>query len=154
MTNLESERRFLFYVGMKALIMKDKRILLLSSGKWELSSTKRKKAFWDLPGGKIEVGEQAEDTVMREVSEELGVKRSDLKIIKLFDVSVSNFKISHGQKIPLILVTYLCKLKNPGRKFKLTNEHAWYEWVDIKTAAKRLSVKFNKGFVKRLLEFP
>jgi 8-oxo-dGTP diphosphatase len=153
MVNLESERRFLFYVGIKALIIKDKKILLLSSGKEELSSTMRKRIFWDLPGGKIETGEQIEETLMREVSEETGVSKRDLKIARLFDVSVSNFKISHGQYIPLILVTYICKLKNPSRKFRLSNEHARYEWVDVEVAAARLSAKFNKSFIKKLLEF-
>ncbi len=153
MSDLESERKFLFYVGIKALIIKDKKILLLSSGKEELSSTMRKQIFWDLPGGKMEAGEQVEETLMREVSEELGVSKHDLKIIKPFDVSVSNFKISHGQHIPLILMTYICKLKKPERKFKLTNEHAQYEWVNVKNAAVRLSTKFNKSFIVKLLEF-
>ena len=153
MANLESEKKFLFYVGIKALIIKDKKILLLSSGKEELSSTMRKQIFWDLPGGKMEAGEQVEETLKREVSEELGVSKHDLKIIKLFDVSVSNFKISHGQRIPLILVTYICKLKKPEKKFKLTNEHAQYEWVGVKNAATKLSTKFNKSFTKKLLEF-
>ena len=86
------------------------------------------------------------------LKEELGVSKHDLKIIKLFDISVSNFKISHGQRIPLILVTYLCKLKKPEKKFKFTNEHAQYEWVDVKNATTKLSTKFNKNFTKKLLE--
>ena len=113
----------------------------------------RKQIFWDLPGGKMEAGEQVEETLKREVSEELGVSKHDLKIIKPFDASVSNFKISHGQHIPLILMTYICKLKKPERKFKLTNEHAQYEWVNVKNAAVRLSTKFNKSFIVKLLEF-
>ena len=152
-SDLESERKFLFYVGIKALIIKDKKILLLSSRKEELSSTMRKQIFWDLPGGKMEAGEQVEETLKREVSEELGVSKHDLKIIKLFDASVSNFEISHGQRIPLILVTYICKLKKPERKFKLTNEHAQCEWFNVKNAAVRLSTKFNKSFIVKLLEF-
>ena len=151
--DLESERRFLFYIGIKALITYGKHVLILSSGKEELSSTKRKMAFWDLPGGKIEVGEQVEDALRREVSEELGVSKNDLKIGELFDVSVSNFKVSHGQHIPLILVTYICKLNNPGRNFVLSNEHSRYEWVDCKTAARRLAVKFNKSFVRKLQQY-
>ena len=87
------------------------------------------------------------------LKEELGVSKHDLKITKLFDISVSNFKISHGQRIPLILVTYICKLKKPEKKFKLTNEHAQYEWVGVKNATTKLSTKFNKSFTKKLLEF-
>ena len=79
MADLESERRFLLYVGIKALILNSKRVLVLSSGKEELSSTNRKRTFWDLPGGKIEAGVQVESALKREVVEEFGI---DKKISK------------------------------------------------------------------------
>ena len=152
MNDLEFERKFLFYVGIKALIKHKSKVLLLSSGREELSSTMRRDIFWDLPGGKIEAGEQVEEALRREISEELGIGQ-DLNVKDLFDVSTSNFKVSHDQRIPLILVTYLCELKDSERKFELTDEHAGYEWVDVKTAAERLSAKFNKSFVEKVLEF-
>lgn len=43
--------------------------------------------MWDIPGGKVENGELPEDTVRREMNEEMGLK--DLGEIKLFKIYTS-----------------------------------------------------------------
>lgn len=145
---METDARF--FVGVKALIKNNKNeILILKSGPAELKSTKRKTPFWDLPGGKIMVGEtDIKKTVAREVSEELGVPESALKIGRLFDASVSKFKVQHGKRIPLMLVTFECKLK--GSSFKLTEEHERFSWIKAPKAANLLSIKFGDSFIKKL----
>jgi len=147
---METDARF--FVGIKALIKNSKNeILVLKSGPAELKSTKRKTPFWDLPGGKIRIGEtDVKKTLVREVSEELGVSQNALKIGNLFDTSVSNFNIQHGKRISLVLVTFECKLKEGS--FRLTDEHERFSWVPIRRAATLLSVKFNKRFVEKLRE--
>lgn len=144
------EKRWLFFVGIKALIVKDRKVLLLAAGPSELSSTQRKEIFWDLPGGKIESGENVEDTLRREVSEELGIEKKDLIINNIFEASVSNFKTSHGVDVPLLLITFECGLRGNGDSFKLTDEHSSFKWFEIDEARKILSVKFNKTFIKKL----
>ncbi len=144
------QRRWLFFVGIKALIVKNGKVLVLSSGPSELSSTRRKAAFWDLPGGKVEWGESVSDALHREVMEELGVGKGQLKTVRIFDASVSRIRTSHGIEVPLILITYLCRLRNPRARFRLTDEHASYRWVDAKTAAKLLKVKFSRQFIRML----
>ena len=140
-----------FFIGVKALIKNGKNeILILKSGPLELESTKRTKIFWDLPGGKIRKGEQVEETLRREIVEELGIDGSKLQILDIFDASISNIKISHGEEIPLMLITYLCKLPENENNFKLTLEHSEYKWVDIEEARELLSDKFNKAFIDKL----
>jgi 8-oxo-dGTP pyrophosphatase MutT (NUDIX family) len=145
---METDARF--FVGIKALIKNKKNeVLVLKSGPAELKSTMRTTPFWDLPGGKIRIGEgDMKQTLAREVSEELGVPKSALKIGSLFDASVSKFKIQHGKKIPLVLVTFECKLK--GASFKLTDEHEKFSWVSLRKAKRMLSIKFNNSFISRL----
>lgn len=145
---METDARF--FVGCKALIKNSKNeMLILKSGPAELKSTKRKTPFWDLPGGKIKIGEtDMKRTVTREVSEELGVPKGALKVGGLFDASVSKFKIQHGKRIPLVLVTFKCKLKD--NSFRLTDEHERFSWVPIVKARKLLSIKFNKTFIQKL----
>lgn len=145
---METDARF--FIGVKALIKNRKGMfLLLEARSPALKSTKRKAQFWDLPGGKIWIGENdVKKTLEREVSEELGVKKGDLKVGKLFDASVSNLKIQHGKRIPLFLVTFECALK--GNAFILTEEHERFAWVPKRRAAKLLGIKFNKAFVSKL----
>ncbi len=146
---LFNQRKWLFFVGIKALIVKDGKILILAAGHPELSSTRRKRVFWDLPGGKIEWGENIGQTLFREVEEEIGVPRNSVKVVRIFDASVSKIKISHAIRVPLILITYICKLSS-GRKIKLSDEHTTYKWADLKTAKRLLGTKFNKTFIKQL----
>ncbi|MBS3055025.1 MAG: NUDIX hydrolase [Candidatus Aenigmarchaeota archaeon] len=144
-----------FFIGVKALIKNvENEILILKSGPWELESTKRKETFWDLPGGKIRKGEQVEQTVKREISEELGIDKNQLEILELFDASISNFRFSHGQDVPLMLVTFLCKFVNIPKNFKLTLEHADYKWASLNEAKNLLAEKFNKTFIDKLSNLP
>ena len=145
---METDERF--FVGIKALIKnKDNKIMVLKSGPLELKSTKRKTPFWDLPGGKIRIGEEdMEHTLRREVPEELGVRQDSLMIGRLFDASISKFKIQHGKRIPLVLVTFLCKLSESG--FRLTGEHDAVDWVSVKKAKTLLGAKFSNSFIKKL----
>ena len=50
---------------------------ILENEKGEILLVKRKippkEGFWDLPGGFVEVGESAEEAIVREVKEELGI---------------------------------------------------------------------------------
>lgn len=148
---LFGQRKWLFFVGVKALIVRGEKVLLLRSGRAELSSTMRRSFFWDMPGGKVEWGENIEETLRREVHEELGVPERALDIGDIFEASVSNIVISHGIRVPLILITYRCKLKdNHSEKFELSDEHSAYRWVDKSEAQKLLKTKLNKTFIRDL----
>jgi 8-oxo-dGTP pyrophosphatase MutT (NUDIX family) len=139
-----------FFIGIKALVKNNRnQILILKSGPLELKSTKRSEEFWDLPGGKSMKGESVEETLRREVSEELGIDGKKLEILNIFDASISNFRTSHGKKIPLMLITFLCRLQQENN-FKLSLEHEEYKWGSIKEAKKLLSDKFNKAFIDKL----
>ncbi|CAN5234691.1 hypothetical protein BH09PAT2_BH09PAT2_01020 [soil metagenome] len=62
--------------------------VLLKNGKDELLLVKRKhdpkKGYWDLPGGFINTGETAEESVHREVEEELKIRISDIHYLCSF----------------------------------------------------------------------
>ncbi|MCK9401713.1 MAG: NUDIX hydrolase [Bacteroidales bacterium] len=53
-----------FQVSVKGLIIKDNKVLLLHE----------QKGTWDLPGGRLQHGENFEQTLKRECQEEIGVK--------------------------------------------------------------------------------
>ena len=138
----------LFQVGIKALITNDEgEILVLDSGDWHLKHQKR---HWDIPGGRIQEGHSALETLKREVGEETGVKR--ITKSEFFTAIVSNFAdIPVGEhKVGLLLIIYKVTI-SANSKIVLSNEHTGYEWVSAKEAAKRLAYKYPPEFTSLLI---
>ena len=78
------------------------------------------KGMWEFPGGKREEGESGEDTIVREIKEELKA-----------DISVEKFLITVEYQYPnffLIMDCYLCTLTS--EELTLT-EHEDARWLDI-----------------------
>ena len=75
---------------------------------------------WQFPGGGIEYGESTEDTIIRELKEEIGI---DVKIIQLLPKIVTQRR-NNWQGI---LICYLCDY-NEEQPVKLNNEASKYGW--------------------------
>lgn len=56
---------------------------------------------WEFPGGKVEIGEDPEDCLRREISEELGLS---IEIVDIYQVVSYNYGEKH-----IILLCYMCK---------------------------------------------
>jgi len=137
-----------FQIGIKALITNEKNeILLLKAGPEEVKFTT--KEFWDLPGGRIKIGRDIEDTLGREIEEELGISRNQIDILNLFDAVKSNFRASTDENLFLMLIIYRCRLLG-DKNFRLSREHSEYKWVDVNEAKRLLSIKFGKSFIDKL----
>ena len=105
----------------KAFILKDDRFLAV---KENIDG----KDIWDLPGGKIEYGETAEETVRREVKEEVGL-----------DISVGrcigyDWFICEGDGMQIVALVFRCTprttavdlTKNPAKE-----DITEYRWMTI-----------------------
>ena len=99
-----------FHLGIKALIRNQKgQILVLKANIKDLKQGTSVVEHWDLPGGRVQKGENSDQTLAREVKEEIGVE--DIHIIKLLDASVSKMRL-FCTNAGLILFTYLCSMDN------------------------------------------
>ncbi len=137
-----------FHVGIKALITDDRNdILLLRSGPEETKHTGVE--YWDFPGGRIKGDHGIEETLRREITEELGIPGEELEILEIFDATIANFKKSHGENVFLMLLVYRCRLPK-NSKFKLSDEHAEWKWMPIGVAKAALTVKYPRSFLDKL----
>lgn len=128
--------------SVKALLQHNKKFLIVREDL-------HKGQVWDLPGGKIEYGEDPEDALSREVKEELDL---DIKIEK--SVGVWYF-FSQNNKHQVICHTYLCTIKG---KLKIdisknpADEHfSQLKWLTIEEILASNEVIITKSLRKLLL---
>ncbi|MBI2583951.1 MAG: NUDIX domain-containing protein [Candidatus Aenigmarchaeota archaeon] len=141
----------LFHVGVKALILDDKKnILLLRVNPKNLKFPD--KAFWDIPGGRVRE-KQLEETLLEELKEETALDKKDINLGKVFSITISHKKNPTDIKgVKLALVVFLCKLRNKDKKIKLSIEHTECKWVPIGEAKRLLAYKYPKSFTDSLGE--
>lgn len=65
---------------------------------------KNERDTWELPGGRLELGEQPEQTIFREIQEELGRNITDSKLVDVFI-----WEKSFGTSTHIGIVTFLCE---------------------------------------------
>lgn len=68
---------------------------------------KNERDEWELPGGKLDEGEQPEETVIRELKEELGFK---VKILDVVSTHILKIKNSVDESHGVLVISYLCEL--------------------------------------------
>lgn len=95
-----------FPVSVKGVVFFGEEVVLLENERQE----------WELPGGKIEPGEQPGPCVVREIAEELGIEVSLAGILDswMYDIQ--------GQ-VEVLIVTYLCVALSPRSALRCSHEH-------------------------------
>ncbi|MBB1580040.1 NUDIX hydrolase [Candidatus Saccharibacteria bacterium] len=124
----------LFQIGIKAIIRNDENQILLL----------KNKDYWDIPGGRIDQGEDIETTLLRELNEEIGVNHIAQK--QLWDVVKSVKQLPYGNMMTsLMLIVYCVQL--PADQIPHSCEPgAMLHWVSSEEAANRLKNKYPDSF--------
>lgn len=108
-------------VGVKVLI-KNKSGAFLFLQRSNSISTDSTETSWDIPGGRINTGEQLLDALYREVLEEIGSDiQSSPQLIAAQDIIVP------AKDLHVIRLTYV--LEADISNIKLSHEHIDYKWV-------------------------
>ena len=86
--------------------------------------------YYSLPGGRVKVGEDSKEALLRELKEELNydLGENDLRITRV----IENFFVSKGQNVHEYLFVYLCDLDESlynGDFKNLENENITMNWV-------------------------
>jgi nucleoside triphosphatase len=124
-----------------ALIVNGKgEVLLVRSNKWGTKYT--------VPGGHIELGERAEDAIVREVKEETGLDSvaDELLVVQQAIYPKDYYKHEH-----YIFMDYVCKAK--GSQVNLDGrELQSFIWVQPEDAIKLDLEEYTRNFVLKYLQ--
>lgn len=97
-----------------AIIINNKKILLTQRGYGEY------KDKWEFPGGKIEENETKEETIIREIKEELDATIKVEKFLTKVEYDYTSFYLKMNVFITSLTSSHL-----------LFKEHESYKWIDI-----------------------
>jgi 8-oxo-dGTP pyrophosphatase MutT (NUDIX family) len=100
---------YLVPVSVKGIVIENAKVWL----------RKNERNEWELPGGKIDPGEQPNETVVRELLEELGFS---VKVIDVIDAHMYTIQKSIDESLGVLVLCYLCSLTNKTGKFEIMGE--------------------------------
>jgi 8-oxo-dGTP diphosphatase len=106
-------------IGASAFIFKNDKVLLLKRAKDE----KIFPGYWELPGGKLEYGENPEDGAKREAKEETGLT---VKVGMPYSTFSSIFSYLE-EEIYFVDIQFFCRAVD--EKITLSPEHEEYFWA-------------------------
>ena len=108
-----------FAIAVKSFITDKKdRLLVIKRSSKDI----QKPGIWEIPGGRLEQGEDPIKGLKRETKEETG-----LEIDVLNPLSVRHFTRDDGQKITMII--FLCRAFKA--EIRLSKEHTEYDWISL-----------------------
>lgn len=119
-----------FRISVKSFIINKNNELLLIKRR---SNDVHKPGIWEIPGGRLEVGEDPFIGLKRETKEETGL---DIEILN--PLVVKHFNRDDGQKITIIV--FYCRPLTTS--ISLSEEHTDYVWTPVKEAHKKIAPEF------------
>ncbi len=91
--------------------------IVFEKGKVWLRKNERNE--WELPGGKLDEGEQPVETVVREMREELGL---EVKVENLVQAHLYKIKLSVDESKGVLVLSYMCSVINRVGDFEYEGE--------------------------------
>jgi len=128
-----------FHLGVKGLLFNPKNQLLLLK--------RPRHENWDLPGGRVQVGETTLETLSREIQEETGYQ--NIVDPMLFDMTLTNIRIPlSDSEVGLIYAVYRCEVE--AFTPLLSTEHIDFGWFAPHEAAQKLLPQCPPTFLEKL----
>lgn len=103
--------------------------------------------YWNFPKGKLEVKEGSYEAAVREIGEETGLAKSDLKFnpyFRIYDRFVFN---RFQQKVFKIVVYFLAETRE--KRIKISDEHHGYGWFLYRDAIRMLMYQNLRNNLKK-----
>ena len=111
-------------VIVSALIRNKDKILIVK----RCENDRFKPCAWELPGGKVEVGELIIDGIIREIKEEsnISVEKDHVLFIRYKEI----IEEQNGALVRILLMSFLVEFDEDNIDVAISDEHMDYMWVD------------------------
>jgi 8-oxo-dGTP pyrophosphatase MutT (NUDIX family) len=116
-------------------------IFSLTGGKREYLLLHHPEGHWDFPKGHVEKGESEEETALREIYEETGLK--GVVLMHGFRHAIAYKYLYDGKQVSKRAVYFLAMTAR--RRIKLSGEHTDSAWLPYDEALKRLTFRNAKN---------
>ncbi|MFN8400065.1 MAG: NUDIX hydrolase [Anaerolineales bacterium] len=126
------------FVGNQPIIMVGATLLVLNKENQLLMIKRTDNNRWGVPGGAMELGESLEDTVKREIKEEIGVEVKDLELFGVYSGQELYYKYPNGAEVYNVSAVYIIRnfaenvIVNP-------DEHSEYKYFDVRNLPEEVS---------------
>jgi len=128
----------LLLVAAGAIIHKGRQILLQKRGD---------NGTWAIHGGYIELGETVEETVRRELKEEIGITPINLKFYKVFSGEDMHYICPNGDEVYLVNVIFLCD-EYEGELKQDDDEVVELKWFDVNNLPNNINSPVDKAILE------
>lgn len=103
------------YFAVKGFLLHENKFLIMHDN----GHNRQEQNLWELPGGRMEFGETAEETLIREMKEETGLTVKPIKVLDTWNSVRGDHQITG--------IIYYCQAEE--YEVKLSSEHDDYKWV-------------------------
>jgi len=124
-------------ISVKAFIVEHNKLLILKRS----SSDPHKANIWEIPGGRLEPGEDPIKGLIRETYEETG-----LNILPEQPINTKHFTRDDNQEITMTI--FLCKVLSG--EINISEEHSEFDHIPIENAKEKLSKFFHEDIDRYL----
>ena len=124
-------------IVMRAIVINASKILLIQRSRNDSHNPSK----WEIPGGKLDQGQDLETAAEREVIEEAGLYSTPIKKFVFFEESIAN-QTEKYKGIPYIGFSSL--YKSESSKVRLSEEHEDYKWVTFEKALRENITEFTR----------
>lgn len=126
-------------IAVGGFLVKDDKVLIVRRSQNE----KFLPGYYELPGGKVDFGENPATSLAREFLEETNLKVEAVKPYRIFSY------VSENNQRHTVEIVYLVKIVDNGNDLKLSDAHDDYRWVPNSDLKK---YKISDEIVKNIKE--